>query len=891
MASPLRFNIVPDCKLHIEVPDKEKNNHLTDPGKPMSFELSDMNKDLIGLKKNVDKTLKFGGKMSPSSKLTLPNKTRETVGVPEKAKRFAFMHPPDGIGQLIDWGKYYNEYHNNEGAERVKDKSADDKPETPTDMEKKIGRGHAMLFGAFVYFGENMEVLSVNALTFQQTDYSISLCGPWETGQSTVTSMIELKRLNTIYLQSFREAGIVSAGWVAPEERFASEAVSKCSHNRSGGLVFLREDGTGISYHVSDSSGTHFPEEDVEIVVDCFLSVGNALLTDEGGDIKFTQDFGKKATEAERDHIGMFPRQEEWKKMAEDLFDEHRASETDWLQRLRKELNTRKLDESLIVHKACQANLNIEIIMKIMNDIGVPAIQLGRQDKFQWSPLHYACRFASENFDLIQYLVNNHRGMVKEGDIFGRYPLHLACDGEAPEKVIMLLLKAYPEAVIKKTPTMQIIPLHIACHRTLKFEVIKALIDSDVKKESVAHRSIIGRLPLHMAVEEKMDTKVIELLLEKGDEEDIRSPFAGMIPLHLACLNQSTEETVRLLLEKDGKEDTPDRTIDVKVKNNIESNARGSKLAFLSLATDNKENWTALQLALKYSNPDAARLLLMRDKKIERRDETTRSIALEVDKSALCYPLHLACQNNVSVDIIRLLLELDPEKEALHGEDHIGMKPIHYACDKNKADGGIIQTLFEADNNFRADKIRNPDASPAGMRNSATSRRESFTINPLRLSLNTTFSKDSIAKGKKKIKSLARSLDVRQRSPLICALRAGAPTSVVEFLTSPDKLYLKGFDDNYVAVLGSIVSKNSAMQRHVLELLSERAYFGVLFIELYAHVGAISSFMEASDHLLVEEKKLTYFLPSVFGCCLVIFILREIAQFQSQGWHYFKDVW
>lgn len=298
----------------------------------------------------------------------------------------------------------------------------------------------------------------------------------------------------------------------------------------------------------------YFPEEDVEIVVDCFLYVGNALLSDEGDSIKFTQDFVKKATEAEREaeHIGMFPRQEEWKKMAEDLFEEQNTNENenDCVQRLRKELNGRKLDNSLIVHKACQANLSTKIIMNITNHIGMPIVQLGRQDKFQWSPLHYACRFASKNFELIQYLVDNHRGMVKAKDIFGRYPLHLACDGEAPEEVMMLLLKVYPEAVMQKTCTMEIISLHIACNRTLKFEVIKALIDFDVKKESVAHRSIIGRLPLHMAVEEKMETKVIELLLEKGDKEDIRTPFAGMIPLHLACLNQSKEEIVMLLLEK-----------------------------------------------------------------------------------------------------------------------------------------------------------------------------------------------------------------------------------------------------------------------------------------------------------------------------------------------------
>ena len=61
------------------------------------------------------------------------------VGVPEDATRFAYMHPPDGIGELIDWGEYYHEYHNNEGAKLVKDnKSADGKPKDPTEKEKKM---------------------------------------------------------------------------------------------------------------------------------------------------------------------------------------------------------------------------------------------------------------------------------------------------------------------------------------------------------------------------------------------------------------------------------------------------------------------------------------------------------------------------------------------------------------------------------------------------------------------------------------------------------------------------------------------------------------------------------------------------------------------------------
>ena len=841
MANPLRFYIVPDCVdkdcgLEIKLKDGGKDGLLHHPQKPMPFTLTinPNNPNTFTLKEGgkIHSNNEFHGNMSPLSKVTLPSKIRADAGIHKDAERFAYMHPPEGIGALIDWEKDYHRLGDDEGKKA--------KVKTPSKAEKKIGRAHAMLFGAFIYFDKNMEILSVNALTFQKMNYSLSFCGPWEARASTITSMIELERLHTIPIQSFQEGGIVAAGWANPGEMFESKRISVCDHGTSGALVFMREDGTGIAYHVTDEHGTYFPEEDVEIVVDCFLAVGIALLT-EGKDVKFVQtlsDDRLETTPDQRGHVGALLEKNRWINLAEDEF------------------------ESIL--------------------------EPNKLDKFGWSPLYYACRFASTNYDLIKYLVQNSSNMsAGQKDIFSRNPLHLACDGNASLEVIELLLKKYPKAVLGKTSTMELIPLHIACNRKAKIEVIRALIDADHDMGTLNARSIIERLPLHMAVEGKMDSEAIELLLEKGNESNIHTIFAGMTPLHSACFNKSKEDTVQLLLAKSDIATNLTNNAEVEHGEDIKE-----MMAVLSCDSHDKVGLKPLQLALIYSNHDAARLLLMRDGNRDAdaksivleqvkssllcpRDADAKSIVPEQGKTSLLYPLHLACQHNAPIDIISLILELDEEKKALHAEDKWSRKAIHYACNKCNADLKTIKALIEADEDFRVNKMQKMDGSALD--------QEIFEDNP--------HIETGWQKGDDEVKPLYRSLDWKHRSPLICSLKENSPYDVVEYLASPDLLYLKGFDHNYVTILGQMVSRqNSKMQRHVLDLLSQRQHFVVLFIEFYAHVGAISSFVEASERLNAK-KKLTYVCPSILAACVIIFVLREVAQFKSQGWHYFKDGW
>lgn len=176
------------------------------------------------------------------------------------------------------------------------------------------------------------------------------------------------------------------------------------------------------------------------------------------------------------------------------------------------------------------------------------------------------------------------------------------------------------------------------------------------------------------------------------------------------------------------------------------------------------------------------------------------------------------------------------------------MKPIHHAVNKPEAEKQILQILLDA-----GDKCN--------------------------------------VFGDQKVVPLAQSLDYRNRTPLLTSIRAGAPDDVVEVLTRPKYFDLKKFDDFSIEVLGRKVNENDEMKLHVIELLSRRSYFTILFLEFYAHAFAIIAFIEASERMLNPDKELTYFLPSVIGVCVLIFIIREMAQMKSQGWQYITDVW
>ena len=158
-----------------------------------------------------------------------------------------------------------------------------------------------------------------------------------------------------------------------------------------------------------------------------------------------------------------------------------------------------------------------------------------RMKKCDWTPLHFVCRFRPRNHDLVKHMLEKYPQAAREKDEYCRYPLHIAVDSGASADVVKLLLDA--DKAIGNFPTNhnRWLPLHIAlnrgCNDTIE-DVVKELLDADEAGSNIQSKTAIGRLPLHIALEKKLPTGVIKLLLRK---ETVYERFSGKLPIHIAC--------------------------------------------------------------------------------------------------------------------------------------------------------------------------------------------------------------------------------------------------------------------------------------------------------------------------------------------------------------------
>ncbi len=94
-----------------------------------------------------------------------------------------------------------------------------------------------------------------------------------------------------------------------------------------------------------------------------------------------------------------------------------------------------------IFHLACRFGDTDDLKTLLYFEELVPDSVLRAKDDFNWTPLHYACRFRSNDESLIGLLLVNCPDAVLDSDNFDRYPLHLACESNPSTEVVKLLLK------------------------------------------------------------------------------------------------------------------------------------------------------------------------------------------------------------------------------------------------------------------------------------------------------------------------------------------------------------------------------------------------------------------------------------------------------------------
>lgn len=76
---------------------------------------------------------------------------------------------------------------------------------------------------------------------------------------------------------------------------------------------------------------------------------------------------------------------------------------------------------------------------------------------------------------MLEFLVLQYPGSVKEKDYQGKHPLHYSCENIAPLEVVKFLVQQYPYS-FKEIDYQEKLPLHYACERSSPLQVLNFLV-------------------------------------------------------------------------------------------------------------------------------------------------------------------------------------------------------------------------------------------------------------------------------------------------------------------------------------------------------------------------------------------------------------------------------
>lgn len=851
----------------------------------------------------------FEGWLSPTHAITLPDVQKEEAGIPPNAAYYAFMHPPPNLGKSIDFN-------------RPEDNFTDNNDIDVETNNRKAAMYLAVIFGGFVYFDTQMKVLQVNALSVDKksalyTGHSgtVKLSGPFRTKKTTFDDLREMNRIHVVPLGIFHEAGFGSMAWIRPEEKLHSDhiLVEENHHLRyhHGALVFFNDYGSAVLYIVEDS----------DVYFDTSGSVSHFVDAIESGKLNIKLFSNEADNQDDANSI-----------LVSSFIQPPRNNKIELLQQVARYMKDHTLQDGSTMTKrmvqdaAKECHVDIDDIFKKL-----------KQKEFQWTPLHFLCRFAP-NDSLVMKVALAYFGndTVTKPDILNRYPLHIACDGRATQEVIQVLIEAERSSgltgaiqqitrtssdrvVNKATSNLKKLPLHAACCSRRPVGVINLLLESAENwvsaqngQGAIYQMTNAGCLPLHLSLLYKAPVETVKVLI-KADKENktLYEPYNGMLPIHLACWFCCPTETVSLLLKQDKKKFYVSSTVDTQVfigrQNNPDYDVESSTV-------------TALNLSLRRGSPEIIKLLLRQitslkaildnaskissyrytQRSVRRRstiatNNTTvnrglvplpsrRNSTLRVTNELINNPdkdgkvaLHNACERGLDNEIIKSLLVLDRFNRTTYMIDDKGCMPIHYAC-QNNIDVKIIETLLRAEEKYRKVLIANrTNTAP-------------WFVEQYQRSLRSDSEDTTRWKRDKGVPSTSI-VDKLGKSPLNHALRNNVSDDVIEVLIRPENIYLTGLDDYLRDKLATRIRNNVKLQSNIIEKLSDRVYLVGMIFELYFSIVRAALFIRATE-LLLDQKSASFQAAILMYAFVPMSILLEISKLKSAGFHYYMlDFW
>ena len=135
-----------------------------------------------------------------------------------------------------------------------------------------------------------------------------------------------------------------------------------------------------------------------------------------------------------------------------------------------------------------------------------------RDSCFGILPVHVACRSGHASIEWVDRLLRSYTDSLDVPDDSGNLPMHLACSFGSMDLIRYLVDRCTANQLEHRNSKQQT-PLHLACSRSdVTATVIKHLLDKC--QDACAIPDWQGQAPLHKAVMWKVNSTIVELLLE-----------------------------------------------------------------------------------------------------------------------------------------------------------------------------------------------------------------------------------------------------------------------------------------------------------------------------------------------------------------------------------------
>ena len=338
-----------------------------------------------------------------------------------------------------------------------------------------------------------------------------------------------------------------------------------------------------------------------------------------------------------------------------------------------------------------------EGIIRCLLEYFPAAIRVNTDDYGCPSLLHVACGdMKNVTPGIVQLLIDAAPDSVRSEDLSGLMPLHYLCmninlDETAGSAILKLLIKKCPEAVRHETTCdddqTRSLPIHIACESKKSPDFCRLLIDAYPGSERIAAQQLSegfpdpnqildveGALPLHYACRNNT-VATVQYLYKLYPDAINHATTNGHYPIHAAIRRMSYSDNatdavdiVRFLLDCD------------------------SKMASLEVEVSGKPLliWACCE---KYSDSNLNAALQVINLLYDACPESAR----KGDRNGMM-PLHYHClrqkDETTAIEILRLLLEKDPEAVCSADKGSLGNLPIHIAGGLNSLE--YCRVLIEA---------------------------------------------------------------------------------------------------------------------------------------------------------------------------------------------------